>query len=436
MEVVEERTVSRDRDPILQLKRSLVPIDEYATREGVSRDIVEQCGQLGIVQIRKYKGRTFVVDVPLSPYPYASGAGGASAQVVNKAAGVKKLSELVGDIVPEESVTPKDSEIQVLDEPEPVEESEEQEESVEPGVISGLVKKMFRNASAIIDKPTETTDDDTDPAENIPDSTQTVSIEVSEHDDQPVQLTRDSGRIENIPEPVQTGFDEPFEVIDEPIQRDDEITEIEKLPPIEPPDFEIFETADEHLPVVTDETLEIEEWPDSVRIPQSDLFQLDSLAAQARAGRHWQLAAVFSMAAFLVVVFVALWLHSSRKANLDRLNHAFASIQAVHQNSIKANRRAEAFQKELDGSETQIRQLQSERDKLDVEVKNILGELNKSRAELRHLRSERNISTAEVENALNELDQTRANLELVQQRNAEIAKRLNERIRKLPASGN
>ncbi len=58
--------------PILQLERQLLQIDKYAAREGLSTKLVEKCGQLGIVQIRKYKGNTYVVDVPLSPYYPAS----------------------------------------------------------------------------------------------------------------------------------------------------------------------------------------------------------------------------------------------------------------------------------------------------------------------------------------------------------------------------
>ena len=44
-------------------KRNLVPLDEYAARQGISSDIVEQQGQLGVIQIRKFKGQKFVVDV-------------------------------------------------------------------------------------------------------------------------------------------------------------------------------------------------------------------------------------------------------------------------------------------------------------------------------------------------------------------------------------
>jgi len=61
-------TVSEEATSILQLERPLLPIDKYAAREGLTRALVEECGQLGIVQLRKYKGKTYVVDVPLSPY--------------------------------------------------------------------------------------------------------------------------------------------------------------------------------------------------------------------------------------------------------------------------------------------------------------------------------------------------------------------------------
>lgn len=44
-------------------KRNLVPLHEYAARQGISSDIVEQQGQLGVIQIRKFKGQKFVVDV-------------------------------------------------------------------------------------------------------------------------------------------------------------------------------------------------------------------------------------------------------------------------------------------------------------------------------------------------------------------------------------
>ncbi|MGA2172258.1 MAG: hypothetical protein ABSG82_04500 [Sedimentisphaerales bacterium] len=57
-------TATQKAEPASHFRRGLIPLDEYAAREGISSDIVEQQGQLGVIQIRKFKGQRFVVDVP------------------------------------------------------------------------------------------------------------------------------------------------------------------------------------------------------------------------------------------------------------------------------------------------------------------------------------------------------------------------------------
>ena len=68
MEAVINETVPQEIGPILQLNRPLLPIGEYANREGITKGLIEECGRLGIVPIRRYKGKTFVVDVPIHSY--------------------------------------------------------------------------------------------------------------------------------------------------------------------------------------------------------------------------------------------------------------------------------------------------------------------------------------------------------------------------------
>lgn len=68
MRTITEQKTFEDTVPRLQLERALVPIDEFAAREGVSRSAVEDWANLGLVQIRRHKGKTFVVDVPPGPY--------------------------------------------------------------------------------------------------------------------------------------------------------------------------------------------------------------------------------------------------------------------------------------------------------------------------------------------------------------------------------
>ncbi len=70
MQTIADQTISEEAGSGLQLKKSLLPINKYAAREGVSTDTIERCGKLGVVQIRKHKDKTFVVDVPLSQYAH------------------------------------------------------------------------------------------------------------------------------------------------------------------------------------------------------------------------------------------------------------------------------------------------------------------------------------------------------------------------------
>ena len=51
-----------------KMKKTLIPIDRYAQRESLSMDIIEQCGKIGLLQIRKCKGEVFVVDTPFDAF--------------------------------------------------------------------------------------------------------------------------------------------------------------------------------------------------------------------------------------------------------------------------------------------------------------------------------------------------------------------------------
>jgi len=52
-------------EPKLCLNRPLVQIDEYASRIGVTRGVIEQAAKLGIIRTRKFRGQTFVLDIPI-----------------------------------------------------------------------------------------------------------------------------------------------------------------------------------------------------------------------------------------------------------------------------------------------------------------------------------------------------------------------------------
>ncbi|MGD0785200.1 MAG: hypothetical protein ABR969_05245 [Sedimentisphaerales bacterium] len=68
--------------PIFSRKKSLLTMQQYATNQGVSAGVVQECAKLGVVQVRKHKDKTFVVDLPLDAY--------------------KNLSQLTNDQKPEQ----------------------------------------------------------------------------------------------------------------------------------------------------------------------------------------------------------------------------------------------------------------------------------------------------------------------------------------------
>jgi hypothetical protein len=48
--------------------RRLVELHEYAKREGITPQDVKKCSEIGVVQLRRHKGKTFVVDMPVCSY--------------------------------------------------------------------------------------------------------------------------------------------------------------------------------------------------------------------------------------------------------------------------------------------------------------------------------------------------------------------------------
>jgi hypothetical protein len=54
----------------IQLKRKLIPIELYAAQEGITRQMIEEYARLGIIQIRRHQGKSYVVELPdiLNPF--------------------------------------------------------------------------------------------------------------------------------------------------------------------------------------------------------------------------------------------------------------------------------------------------------------------------------------------------------------------------------
>jgi hypothetical protein len=430
MEAETDRMMTEEDRPGLQIKRSLLPIDEYAASQGLSIDLVEKCGDLGIVQIRKYRGKTYVVNLPVSPYPCA---------------------------------------VETPDEP-----SKSKGGPAATGTASRLVKSMFSKAARIVDKPAGADGGGAGRAKNSHGSARKTQPQAHKSAGQARRFVKHSDEGKSVSQSVRTVASSPHRAVSEPTRGAEPIRRKENFPQVKPPDMELFEIDDEPGEIIDDsgrtltagfagldEMLEIEETPESVQIPQNDGYRFGILAAGARSARNWQLAALFLLSSLFVTLFAAIWLYADRQIQVGRLEQANASLEKLSDDSGRVGEEVEIFQRSLSSSQEQAGLLRQELDASRVQIKDfqnelllgeqdretIRNELGKSRAEVGRMRSELGSSEAEVSSLQNELDKAGAELKSVkaelarakqglrniQRRNAEAVTRLNKRIQELAA---
>jgi len=350
MEITTKRVSSEKAGPILQLKRSLLPIDEYAARKGLSTEIIDKYGLLGIIQIRRYKGKTFVVDTPLSPYSRISKATEEAVKPTDKAAQAKKISELAQKIIPAAPI-----------------------EKIKP---------------------------DFGPVDQIPGSIQVVHTETPRPSVQSAQLTRESNRVENSFESTQIQQPDTLGIIAQPKASTNEkiLTEI-LSEPIQPPDWELFEGPDEFQELTeTEEDVETEEKPEPVQILQDE------------SNRGWQVATICLIIFFVAAVFGNVWFFGDRQVQLARLDLLYTDIQKTHHQATQANEEVENLKSKLAQSKTEVRQFRRELNTYSAEVKAIENELTEARQNLRIIHRVNAVAierfNKQIENLISMADQT------------------------------
>ncbi len=380
-----ERT-SRPASPRLQLRKSLLPIDEYAAREGLSRDLVEECGKLGIVQLRTYKGKTFVVNVPISPYLCTSESDEEQGQDADKNSRAKKRAELMQRMAFEKSISQKRASTGTR--AAPVKSSDE---SIQAGAISELVRKMFDNAAKITDKQRQVLDNRTSRADRAPEPAKSAPAKTPPAAGQSVRLANNASPAKSLPKAIQTRPADTSKTVKKPTAATEKTTQARPLPPVQPPDMEIFELADESAEIIDDTDATYE----SAQIPEDDGFQVDILTAQARSNRIWQTAAVFSIGFLFMALVANISLLVNRRAQRARLEEAYASIQRLSNDTTQSSQHIESLRAELDNSNAQAGLFQNNLDKSRAELQTVQEELRQVRQDAESLRSELGKSRAE-----------------------------------------
>ena len=358
MKTALKQATSQETAATLQLNRPLLPIDEYATREGVSRGIVEECERLGIVQVRKHKGKRYVVDVPLSPYRYPSrgaefaeclSTAGAT-KPVDKTTLSKKISELRQKAASKGDILQKNRRMGASDVLEHVgKHTRPNDEAVKAGTSSALIEKIAEPSLS----------------SRVPHGAR--------------QLFLLAGQV----------FRKALQIISKPVRMvGGKVTE--------------SKSRHESSQIIQDGGIEFSTLAVS---PSYEDSLSDDLSVQPKSARSWQLVAVFSTILFFVALLVNIWFYAGRQTQRDKLSLAYANIQTVYSDFIKADRQVKVLRSELAGSKAEIRRIQNE--------------LDDSRVELQGVR--------------NQLAEARQNLESIQRRNAQGMDRLHEQIQKLTA---
>jgi Skp family chaperone for outer membrane proteins len=331
METMENEFISQDTGPILQLKRPLMPIDQYAAREGVSPGILEQCGKLGIVQIRKYKGQTYVVDVPISPnMPELVGD---PAKPIDKAERARRIAELIKKTFPvEPPVAPLKPKIA----PDNTEKA----------------SKLYRDAVDIFSSPSPAVQKSVKPLTKTTQLVPPDSLKIADEPD----VSLEDIDWEEILNDMQSPKPQSLNVIEEPI--------------------ELF-----------DETIEIQP---RLRQPQvtrpANKVQQQSIFAKLKAGFTWRVAAVFFLACLFIGVTTVIGLYQDRQVQFDKFQRANATVRQFVNSSTQANKQAKELQDELNSSVTQLQQLKATLENSKAELKTAQDELTTSRQNLENIR--------------------------------------------------
>jgi len=84
--------------PVFSRKKSLLSLQQYATSQGVSTGVVQECAKLGVVQVRKHKDKTYIVDLPLDIYKGINQQDEQKTEPIDTLAQSQRISDLMNKI--------------------------------------------------------------------------------------------------------------------------------------------------------------------------------------------------------------------------------------------------------------------------------------------------------------------------------------------------
>jgi hypothetical protein len=343
---------SGENEPILHLNRSLIPLEEYAAREGVSVSIIYECDRMGIVQIRKYRGRSYVVDVPLSPHMAKLETKDGFGDHDDTVPASKSLSEKIKEFSAPEDLSVRQAELDEI-----------ARDKFDSNTVETWNSPAHDYSDGFLDEYI---------LEQI-ESNETFKREVG------LELPGSQEGLEQPESPEGINDDEIIEML-----------ELEALEPAKNTDDE-EQISDPATDTMSDEPIRI---PDLEILPQPSgvVRQMDKTDAEQvlqkaitteeehrpletksviQTRRFWQVMTSFALLLFITAVCVTVWIYSDYQVQQGRLDEAYASIQSVYNDFIEQKETSNTLQGELDEAQANLLQLQNELGQSNAQIRTL-----------------------------------------------------------------
>ena len=302
---------------LFSTKKALLTFGEYASRQGVSSGVVEQCAKLGIVQVRKHKNDKFVVDLPLSIYRHEHSGSFAGSGNITNIEHAKKVTALVTKIIKsssQETVEDKPEEIRLAKDDGFVPDNVPIIAEVDVEELLASAAKVTTEAKfRAIAQATEVIDETVDLIENHQKLSEQTSM---------------LGRI------FQS------QIIDTPVIDIPATKPATKQAKVEPaiPDLNLFIHEER-----TSRTY-VEQKSSFVRLKVTFMRRMVEMV---RTIEPWRVAAVVMAVGMAFSIGAYMWSSTEMKANKTKLDTAYANIQTLGEEYDRANQKANAYQVDL-----------------------------------------------------------------------------------------
>lgn len=304
--------------PLFSTKKALLTFDEYASRQGVSSGVIEQCAKLGIVQVRKHKNDRFVVDLPLSAYRREHSGSFAGSGSIDTIEHARKISKVVTGIL-------KSSSQDAAEEIELKEVCLEKGDNFVPDnvpiIAEGDVEEALVNA-----------------AKAAAEAKRRAMAQVTEVIDETVDIIENQQKLSEQTSSLGRIFQS--QIVDTPVielqSQGSETMQAKVESAI--PDLKLF--ADEER---TSRTY-VEMKSSFVKLKVSFMRRMVEFAATVQL---WRVAAVVMAVGMVFGIGAYMWSSMEMKAQKARLETAYASIQALSEEYDRASQKASAYQVDL-----------------------------------------------------------------------------------------